>query len=482
MNSEHLKIIAVEQGTDISKLIRSIYGSLRYLLETVKPDQDIQEALSKQSANLLVIDNDAAGFSAAQIRIWRQTNAHLFIIIISQDDTVIRELNGCEQIRLIAPKDLAIKFPLILSDAFSAFTESIYSGLAYGKLLKHSLNKLSGIILVVNQQGNIVFLNQEAKQLLGLDENIRHDKNLVAALVDGPKIWKYILDSYGNDPENQQTFLLKFINTRHETLTRQIRIKAIELENKYFLLQEYYSTEDTASSTDETEEKILEAFSESVANELLNPVNVLSGRLQLMQANIPEQNPMRKHVDSISQQMQRIDEIIAKLLTFARLKQDFVPQKVNVNDVLQSIQLDPSVIRLNQRADVKTHLNLGQDIPILSAQMAQFDLLFKMVLEICFNCLESSGVLEIQTSAVENVLYVYFTLIYSSDLFDDERTLQGYLGSDSGLTKQKSIETTIIRQILQQYNATHKVSRLKRNTEKLELSFPYLNHSVEEAQ
>ena len=472
MTSESLKIITVEQGMDVSKLIRSIYGSLHFLMETVTPDQNIQDLLTIRSANLLVIDNDIAGFSAKQIKLWRQTNAHLFIILISQDDTIIQDISGCEMIRLISSKDLATKFPLILSEAYSAFTESIYSGLAYGKLLKHSLNNLSGIVLIVNQQGNIVFLNQEAEQLLGLDDNIHQDENLVAALVDGPKIWKYILDSCGTDQENQKTFLLKFINKRQDILTRQIRIKPVESENKYFLLQEFHSSNDDHSSLHEPEEDILETFSESVANELLNPANVLSGRLQLMQAEIPGQNPLRKHVDSISQQIQRIDEIIAKLLTFARLKQDFVPQKVNVNDVLESIQLDPSVIRLNQRAEVKTHLELEREIPILSAQMAHLDLLFKMVLEICFNCLESSGTLEIQTSTAEDALRVNFTLIYSADLFDDALTIQGYLGTDPDQKKQKSIETTIIRQILQQYDATHKVSRLERNTEKLEISFP----------
>jgi len=472
MTSESLKIITVEQGMDISKLIRSIYGSLHFLMETVTPDQNIQDLLAKRSANLLVIDNEIAGFSAKQIKLWRRTNAHLFIILISQDDTIIQDISGCELIRLISSKDLATKFPLILSEAYSAFTESIYSGLAYEKLLKHSLSNLSGMVLIVNRQGNIVFLNQEAEQLLGLGNDIHQDENLVAALVDGPKIWKYILDSCGTDPENHKTFLLKFVNKRHETLTRQIRIKPVESQNKYFLLQEFYSSDDDQSSSSNPDEDILETFSESIANELLNPANVLSGRLQLMQAEIPEQNPLRKHVDSISQQIQRIDEIIAKLLTFARLKQDFVPQKVNVNDVLEGIQLDPSVIRLNQRTEVKTHLELEREIPILSAQMAHLDLLFKMVLEICFNCLESAGEIEIQTTVVQNSLRISFTLIYSADLFDDEQTLQGYLGTDSKQNKQKSIETTIIRQILYQYDATHTVSRLERNTEKLEISFP----------
>lgn len=472
MTSEYLKIVSVEQGKEISKIIRSTYGSLRYLLETVTPDQDIDDVLTQRAAHLLVIDNDVAGYSAAKIRLFKQTNAHLFIILISENIMIAEELKDCNLIKLISPKDLATKFPLILSEAYSDFTENIYSGLAYAKLLKYSLNKLSGIVIIANQQGDIVFLNQAAEEILGLDDDIYHDENLVSALVEGPKIWKYIVESCCKKETIEQTFMLKFFNTHQEILTRRIRIQAIEVEQKYFLLQEQFGADESPIPDQEMESDLLETFSESVANELLNPANVLSGRLQLMQAEIPDKDPLVKHVESISIQIQRIDEIIAKLLTFARLKQDFIPQKVNVNDILESVQLDPSISRLTQRTGIDISLTPEQNTPILSGQVAQFDLLFKMVLEICFNCLGTAGVLKLSVHSEKDVVKVHFTLTYPTDLYDDELSLQTYLGADQGLDKQKSIETTIIKQILQKYNANYRVIRPERNIEKLELNFP----------
>ena len=471
MTTEYLKIISVEEGTEISKIIRSIYGSLHYLLETVSPEEDIHFVLKKRLPNLLIIDNSVADYSASDIRLISQTNPHLYIILISIDISLLKSITNCSHIRLIAPDELVTKFPLLLSDVYSDFSSAVFSGLSYGKLLKESLNKIIGFVLIVNSDGEIIFLNQAGETLFGLKDGIYQRTNIKELLVEGRKNWKYIIESSSNTEKNPLTFLLKFINTRDEIVLKNISIQRIEIDKPYFLLQEKNDKVSEIQPSVEQEHPILEKFAESIANELLNPVNVVSGRLQLIRQASGENKQNEKNLDAINRQVQRIDEIIAKLLTFARLKEDFIPQKVQINEVLQNLRMDPSISRLIERSAISLTFDVQHPSLTITGQAAHFDLLFKTLLEISFDCLGSTGKISVQTSASKELLQVDFVLHYPQAFYSDDLSLTSFLGETDESTHRKSIETTIIKQIIRQYHGTTKLLRLDEQTEKIELLF-----------
>ncbi len=245
----------------------------------------------------------------------------------------------------------------------------------------------------------------------------------------------------------------------------------LNLRQILFLLQEKNGETSKPKPSAEPGYSILEKFAESIANELLNPVNVVSGRLQLIRQASGENKQNEKNLDAINRQVQRMDEIIAKLLTFARLKEDFVPQKVQINEVLQSLRMDPSISRLIERSDIALTFDVQQPSLMISGQAAHFDLLFKTLLEISFDCLGSAGEIVVQTSAAKQSVQVDFVLHYPQAFYSDELSLTSFLGETVASTRRKSIETTIINQIIRQYHGTTKLIRIDEQTEKIEILF-----------
>lgn len=472
MTKEYFKILCVENGSRISKLTRSVYGSLRYLLETVPAEQDIPDVLKKRAANLLIIDVSAVQYNSADLRVLRQTNPQLYILIISEDTSILDDNPSCSHIKLIMHDELATKFPLILSDFYSDFTNGIYSGLGYGKLLKESLNLLSGMIITVDSDGEIIFMNHTAEDLLILSDSMYQNINFMDLLVDGHKSWKFIIENCCKSNSEPQAYLLKFTTAQHEELTKNMDIRQIKLEKPYLLLQEKITVHPDKDKVVEQELQLLEKFAESIANELLNPVNVISGRLQLLLGAMDKDSKSEKSLTAISKQVKRVDEIIAKLLTFARLKQDFIPQKIQLNDLLLRLKLEPSVSMPLQSGNIKLDFHFENSGPVIFGQIVQFDLLCKTLLEIFFDCLGSAGEITISTASRGEKVEMSFLLKYPQELYGDQLSLNSYMGSEPENTKQKSIETTIIKQIIRQYQGSFRLTRIDRDTEKLQLFFP----------
>lgn len=92
---------------------------------------------------------------------------------------------------------------------------------------------------------------------------------------------------------------------------------------------------------DVTEERQLaelkEAFIANAAHDLRNPITILSNALYLMKR---QPNEMEKWTTSITAQVERLDKLVADLLTIARLDRKVVapaPSIANVNDVIKHV-------------------------------------------------------------------------------------------------------------------------------------------------
>ena len=482
MTSEYFKIICQEQGTDIAKVVRTVYGSLRYLLETVKPEQDIQSVLEEKQAHLLVVDNTVCKYTAMDLRKLRMTNPQIFLLLVDTDAELPEQVAELDDVRILNPNELISKLPPILGDVYSEFNNSILTGLKYGRLIKESLHKVAGLVFITNKDGDLIFMNQVAENIFELKENQYHDMNIQDLLVDGRKSWFYILENCCVSDSEINKFLLKFSTAQNEVHTTNVNIQKVEIDKPYFLLQEMVKEKPSNDQFVESDIDILEKFAESIANELLNPANVISGRLQMMHGTLEDKSKSEKNLDTIARQVERVDEIISKLLTFARLKQDFVPQKIQLNEVLQRLQLEPSITRLFSREDIKVDFRYNTPTPLILGQISQIDLLFKLFLEICFDCVGSAGQITVDTFQQGNAPGFGILLKYPNDLHGSAFTLNSYLGDDGDETKQKSIETTIIKEIIRQYYGTYSLIRIDRDTEKFELVFQNPNQSIEEAQ
>jgi len=140
--------------------------------------------------------------------------------------------------------------------------------------------------------------------------------------------------------------------------------------------------------------------------------------------------------------------------------------------------MEVSLSRLIERTPNSLTLDFQHLPQQITGKAAYFDLLYKMLLEISFDCRGSAGEIEVHTDTAKQLLRVSFILHYPQAFYNDELSLISFFGETEESTRRKSIETTIVNQILRQYRGTFKLIRIDEQTEKLELFF----HNNEEAQ
>ena len=167
---------------------------------------------------------------------------------------------------------------------------------------------------------------------------------------------------------------------------------------------------------------------------------------------------------------------MSKLLTFARLKQDTIPQKVDLNDLLRKMLMDPTMIRLKDRSEIILDFKLDDNLPNLSGLISHFNVLLKISLEICFECLGKKGRILVETNDYLNKdwILVSLSLDYADSLVYQKGCLQEYFKHSNFEVNNISIESTIIDHIIQHYQGLTQIDATNQNREIVMLFFPLL--------
>jgi PAS domain S-box-containing protein len=133
-----------------------------------------------------------------------------------------------------------------------------------------------------------------------------------------------------------------------------------------------------------------------VAHEVNTPLTGISSFTQMLQDQIPEEDPRAKLLQKIERQTERASKIVSNLLNFARQgRASFVPVKVNdvIRDVLSLLEHQLT------RARVKVRLELGEGIPEVMGDENKLQQVFLNLILNAQDAMASGGWLTIETSA-----------------------------------------------------------------------------------
>lgn len=135
-----------------------------------------------------------------------------------------------------------------------------------------------------------------------------------------------------------------------------------------------------------------------IAHEIGTPLNIMLGRTELIKKRLDDQGAVKKNVDIIGNQIEKITKTIQQLLRFVR-KEKIEQQDIDVNALLKGT-LDLLDYQL-EKQQMRVLTDFGKDLPTVSADADQLQQVF---LNLILNALQSmpeGGTLCLRTALKE---------------------------------------------------------------------------------
>ncbi len=477
MTINNYKIICIDKTEQAVKIIRAVFNSVPYELTLITSLSEIISEPSRYRFNLLVINRTVCDCSLNDIKKVQISFPDPSFIIIDREYKNIENWTYLNSIKFVTINEIESKLPIFLGDFYSKDQSNFESSFTFFELLKNSLYNVRNIILITDLDSNIIFMNREAEKMLQIQDQELNEMQLMDYMIDGTKVWNYITNNYLDWQENNHKYTITFVDSLGNEYEKEIAIHKVLANDEYIMIESADWRAPGVKKNEDKESAILNKFADSIANELMNPVNNISGRIQLLQSDLGTNLKYKKSLDSLENQVNRINETMSKLLTFARLKQDTIPQKIDLNDLLHKILMDPSMIRLTEQSEIDLDYHLSDDLPSLSGLISHFDLLLKISLEICFECLGKKGRILVETKQLndylnKNWILVNLSLDYANSLIYQKGCLQEYFKHGNFETNNISIESTIIDHIIHHYQGLCQIDTETQNKEIVMLLFP----------
>ncbi|MBN1246109.1 MAG: PAS domain S-box protein [Anaerolineae bacterium] len=206
-------------------------------------------------------------------------------------------------------------------------------------------------ILLVDDQARIIFANRETSRILGLEPSQVIGRHFTDFL--HPDSRKIVLERYANRQRGDPVPARYEAQIRHaDGTSRDVVLSATTFETKAGIARTAAQILDVTDRTkveqalrDYTEaleirNAELDAFADSVAHDLKNPLSTIIGFAEVLleQLDTLAEEDVRRVLRSISAMGRKMDGIIDELLIFSRIRRTAVqPSPVDMQSVVESV-------------------------------------------------------------------------------------------------------------------------------------------------
>jgi two-component system, NtrC family, sensor kinase len=178
----------------------------------------------------------------------------------------------------------------------------------------------------------------------------------------------------------------------NHNLEQKVQLRTAELEEKNRLLvqtrEELLRVEKLAA---------IGELAAGVAHEINNPMAIIRGNTELLQLSVPEDASNREEVDTIFQQVKRVERIVSNLQKFARREQREMGP-VRLNDLLHEIVAQ---IRHQVPLDgIKVVENYSKEVEVVEGDGDQLRQVFTNLVLNGVQAMPEGGVLTLRSAAV----------------------------------------------------------------------------------
>jgi len=471
MLTKIFNILLVSDDQNLFHLLKGVLGSVEHKIQQIDQEEKILPALFQDVYHLVVLDQSKRSVGAENLKQLRQSFPELHYIVIAENLKTAEPWSTFSRFSLVPGAQIERRLPSLLSSLYEKFNEINASNLTYFNLIKRALEESPGFVAIVHFNGDIVFLNQQAREILKVQPEEIKELKFFDFLKEGEKVWQFLTMRWNEQKEEAVSIELSMADKHFQEFVLPASIRTVKNGDIYFIMQSKKTGDLGQGGHHSTSETLLKAFSESLANDLLNPVNVIWGRLQLLQANHEFDTEELHNFELIERQLSRINEVINKLTTFTSMNKDLVPQRVFFNDVFKNLLLQPSLQNILQSQNSRVVLNLDS-LPPVFGQVAQIELLFITLIDLILKLVGINATITIFNDEVKKGQ----PLILNFKIEDvthapDQVLLKSCLQLNRSEKKKFALETNIIRYLLDEYQVKHDLKEID-STLILRLVFP----------
>ncbi len=457
MLHEDLNIFAHNTDENLTRLLDGILGTIGYHLVQESGNLFPFQTLISHSFDLLIIDDSASTFIPKNLKQIQLISPEIHTILIKEHLNDLEVWTDFKNLNIVERKALPERLPLIISHFYSEFSNRRVSNLTYWNLLKTALTETGLFTAILDSTSEILFLNKVAQEILKINFDEESTFKFSDYLKEGGKVWNYITNKFRTPHNNALNVQLELVDSNYNEFTFPVTVKTVQNGNAYFIVQGTCLS-NTASSPSMSSETVLNAFADSLANELLNPLNVIWGRLQLFQTSSNLNDQDKHHLEMVERQIQRINDVIARLVSFTSIKRDLVPQKIFLNEILKRLFFQASWKAHKDRL----HFKLDKDLPAIYGQVAHIELLFNMIIDLILNLTPAKTKIILATRSGKSAkdgqekIVAQITIQNYTEALDQYLLKNSLQFKDTGKMKF-ALELTIIRFIIDEYQIRHEL-------------------------
>ena len=204
------------------------------------------------------------------------------------------------------------------------------------------------------------------------------------------------------------------------------------------------------------------------AHEVGTPLNLISGHVQLLQTSLPPDSKEATRLQTISTQIERIEQIVREMLDRTRFGvSEHIP--LNLNDLLKKSfdAIEPTL----EENKVKLITRLAEDLPPIAGDANRLQQVFLNLVNNALDAMPTGGKLEISTAVAQNKVIVEFNDNGTGMSTETSAKIFQPLFTTKERGRGTGLGLVVVKQILQEHEAEITVTSEPAKGAKFYLSF-----------
>jgi PAS domain S-box-containing protein len=245
-------------------------------------------------------------------------------------------------------------------------------------------------------------MNPSAEMILGYASQEVQDQPAENYLIGSETLLPALIDAQQGNP----TFNLGSVRIYHRHGHAFLAHMAVfpifdqdRVDKILVLIQDLSEKEQIREQTQQLEQRaILGEVMAIFAHEVRNPINNLSTGLQLMELNLPPDDPNQEVINRLKQDCDRLEEQMKSVLSFSR-PTGYEMSQVDINELLKRLmeRMHPHIARSN----VEYHMQIDPNCPPIQGNLRALEQVFNNLINNAVQAMgENGGRLAIRVHAI----------------------------------------------------------------------------------